>query len=71
MRIGGVYKARMETKDGSAGFDFEATYNDIHELESFSYEFGGRVATVEFYLWIQIIKIKVNTVDTWPKHLFL
>lgn len=48
MWVGGVYKARMEAKDGSAGFDFEATYTDIRELESFSYDFGGRVATVVF-----------------------
>ncbi|MCC7160850.1 SRPBCC domain-containing protein [Candidatus Nomurabacteria bacterium] len=48
MRLGEVYKTRMEAKDGSAGFDFEATYNDICELESFSYEFGGRNATVVF-----------------------
>lgn len=26
MRIGGVYNARMEAKDGSFGFNFEAVY---------------------------------------------
>jgi uncharacterized protein YndB with AHSA1/START domain len=48
MRIGGTYKARMEAKDGSFGFDFEAIYTQITEGENFSYEFGGRIATVEF-----------------------
>jgi uncharacterized protein YndB with AHSA1/START domain len=48
MQIGGTYKARMEAKDGSFGFDFEANYTDIKEGKEFTYEFGGRVATVEF-----------------------
>jgi uncharacterized protein YndB with AHSA1/START domain len=47
-RIGGKYKARMEAKDGSFGFDFEATYTEIKEPNNFSYEFGGRFATMEF-----------------------
>ncbi|WP_136667859.1 SRPBCC domain-containing protein [Flavobacterium sp. H122] len=48
MTIGGTYKARMEAKDGSFGFDFEAVYTDIKEGQAFSYEFGGRTATVQF-----------------------
>ncbi|WP_304064974.1 SRPBCC family protein [Pedobacter glucosidilyticus] len=48
MQIGGIYKARMEAKDGSFGFDFEAVYTKIKEFENFSYEFGGRTATVTF-----------------------
>ncbi len=47
-RIGGKYVARMEAKDGSFGFDFEATYTDIQEGKHFSYEFGGRFATIQF-----------------------
>jgi uncharacterized protein YndB with AHSA1/START domain len=38
----------MEAKDGSFGFDFDATYTEINQGKSFSYEFGGRFATVEF-----------------------
>lgn len=38
----------MEARDGSFGFDFEAVYLDIKPLESYSYEFGGRVCQVEF-----------------------
>lgn len=46
LTIGGRYFARMEAKDGSFGFDFEAIYTEIKIGESFSYEFGGRIATV-------------------------
>ncbi len=29
LRVGGKYKARMEAKDGSFGFDFEAEYDEV------------------------------------------
>lgn len=48
MKIGGKYFARMEAKDGSFGFDFEAIYTNITEGKEFSYEFGGRNCTVSF-----------------------
>ena len=48
MNVGGKYFARMEAKDGSFGFDFEAIYEEIKTGESFSYSFGDRKATVEF-----------------------
>lgn len=48
MQIGGIYNARMEARDGSFGFDFVAIYTEINQHESFSYEFGGRKATVHF-----------------------
>lgn len=48
MKIGGTYKARMEAKDGSFGFDFEAIYTEIIDGKEFTYEFGGRSATVKF-----------------------
>lgn len=38
----------MEAKDGSMGFDFTATYTALKPLESFTYEFGDREATVTF-----------------------
>ncbi len=47
LRIGGKYFARMEAKDGSYGFDFEAIYDEVKLGESFTYSFGGRKATVE------------------------
>ncbi|HAJ98789.1 MAG TPA: activator of HSP90 ATPase [Bacteroidales bacterium] len=48
LKIGGKYAARMEAKDGSFGFDFEAVYIELNQGENFTYEFGGRLATVEF-----------------------
>jgi uncharacterized protein YndB with AHSA1/START domain len=48
MKVGGRYSARMEAKDGSFGFDFDAVYTEINAGENFTYEFGGRFATVEF-----------------------
>lgn len=40
MMVGGKYKARMEAKDKSFGFDFEAIYDEIIEEEKFSYHLG-------------------------------
>jgi uncharacterized protein YndB with AHSA1/START domain len=49
MRVGGAYSARMEAKDGSFGFDFEATYNEIVEGEKFTYTMpDSRVVQVTF-----------------------
>ena len=48
MRVGGTYSARMESKDGSFGFDFDAVYTEISDQNHFTYEFGGRYATVTF-----------------------
>lgn len=50
MRVGGKYKARMEAKDGSFGFDFEAVYNSLTDGERFSYVMAdGREASVDFF----------------------
>lgn len=48
MEVGGRYLARMEAKDGSFGFDFEAVYESITPGRAFTYGFGGRTATVNF-----------------------
>lgn len=49
MRTGGKYSARMEAKDGSFGFDFEAIYDEIIKGEIFNYTMGdGRKAAVIF-----------------------
>ena len=49
MQIGGKYKARMEAKDGSWGFDFEATYDEINEGSNFSYTMPDkRQVSVDF-----------------------
>ncbi|MBL7883014.1 MAG: SRPBCC family protein [Bacteroidia bacterium] len=49
MRVGGKYSARMEAKDGSFGFDFEAVYDEIISGERFTYTMpDGRKVTVNF-----------------------
>ncbi|UBM59703.1 SRPBCC family protein [Marinilongibacter aquaticus] len=49
LRVGGKYKARMEAKDGSFGFDFEALYDEVEEGKKIVYTMGdGRNCTVSF-----------------------
>lgn len=48
LSVGGRYLARMEAKDGSFGFDFDAVYTHVSRGESFTYKFGERLATVTF-----------------------
>lgn len=48
MVVGGRYYARMEEKNGSFGFDFDAVYTEIKKTECYTYEFDGRLATFEF-----------------------
>jgi uncharacterized protein YndB with AHSA1/START domain len=40
LQVGGKYIARMEAKDGSFGFDFEAIYNEIEPLTKIKYSFS-------------------------------
>ncbi len=49
LRVGGKYKARMEAKDKSFGFDFEAVYTEIIGGEKLVYRIeDGREVTVFF-----------------------
>ncbi|MEP2772231.1 MAG: SRPBCC family protein [Fulvivirga sp.] len=49
LREGGKYMARMEAKDGSMGFDFEAVYDKVDELKHISYTLAdGRQVTIDF-----------------------
>jgi len=49
LSVGGKYQARMEAKDGSMGFDFEATYQTINTHSNFTYHIAdGRLVTVTF-----------------------
>ena len=49
LRVGGKYAARMEAKDGSFGFDFEAIYDEVHEGKRSAYTMAdGRKATTDF-----------------------
>lgn len=48
-RVGGSFLSRMETKDGSFGFDFAGAYNEIktHELIIYTI-FDGRKVRINF-----------------------
>lgn len=49
LRVGGKYSARMEAKDGSFGFDFEAIYDVVVEHKELTYTMSdGRQATTVF-----------------------
>jgi uncharacterized protein YndB with AHSA1/START domain len=49
VKVGGKYVGRMEAKDGSFGFDFEAIYNEVVEGEYFVYTTpDNRVIKVAF-----------------------
>ena len=49
LKVGGKYSARMEAKDGSFGFDFDAIYDEVREGESITYTMGdGRQSTTDF-----------------------
>ncbi len=49
LRTGGSFKNRMEARDGSEGFDFEGTYDEVVEHQRIAYTMtDGRQATVDF-----------------------
>lgn len=49
LRAGGKLRSRMEAKDGSFGFDFEATYDEVIPHKKITYTMtDGRQATTDF-----------------------
>ena len=49
MKVGGTYLARMEAKDGSFGFDFQAVYDDVVPEQKIGYTIeDGRKVTILF-----------------------
>ncbi|MFN8164696.1 MAG: SRPBCC family protein [Bacteroidia bacterium] len=49
LRVGGKMRSRMEAKDGSFGFDFEAEYTEIIPLKKIVYKIAdGREAATTF-----------------------
>ncbi len=49
LRVGGTMKSRMEAKDGSFGFDFEAVYTEVLPLKKLAYALGDkREVTIDF-----------------------
>lgn len=48
VRTGGNFSSRMEAKDGSMGFDFAGTYDEVKEHELIAYTIGDRKVRVTF-----------------------
>ncbi|GAB4441824.1 MAG: SRPBCC family protein [Turneriella sp.] len=49
LRPGGKIKSRMEAKDGSVGFDFEATYDEVIDKKRIAYTLAdGRKVESDF-----------------------
>ncbi len=49
LKVGGKLSSRMEAKDGSFGFDFEAIYDEVIDHEKITYTMAdGRQATTSF-----------------------
>ncbi|MBK9731536.1 MAG: SRPBCC family protein [Chitinophagaceae bacterium] len=49
LRVGGKFNFRMEAKDGSMGFDFEGTYNEVKVKERIAYKIiDGREVHITF-----------------------
>jgi uncharacterized protein YndB with AHSA1/START domain len=49
LRVGGKLLARMEAKDGSFGFDFEAVYDKVEKFKQIAYTLGdGRKVEITF-----------------------
>lgn len=49
LNVGGKYSARMEAKDGSFGFDFEAIYDEVALQKKLTYIMSdGRKVTTNF-----------------------
>jgi uncharacterized protein YndB with AHSA1/START domain len=49
LRVGGHFKARMEAKDGSMGFDFGGSYDVVEDQHYIEYTLGdGRKVRITF-----------------------
>ncbi len=49
LKVGGAYKARMEAKDGSFGFDLEAVYEEVEPQQALTFAMcDGRKARTTF-----------------------
>lgn len=60
LREGGAFSSRMEARDGSMGFDFAGTYTKIIPEKLIEYEFGGRIAKVEFLPSGDAVTVRVS-----------
>lgn len=58
LRVGGSFTSHMAAKDGSFGFDFGGTYNEVALYQKITYTLGdGRKVTIDFSMhdsWTRI-----------------
>jgi uncharacterized protein YndB with AHSA1/START domain len=58
LKQGGEFKWRMEAKDGSMGFDFTGTYQQIKENELITYKMSDdRAVSIDFSIEGESVKI--------------
>jgi uncharacterized protein YndB with AHSA1/START domain len=58
LKTGGTFTTRMEAKDGSFGFDFGGTYDEVKTNELIKYTMGdGRKVIIEFSASVNTTKI--------------
>jgi uncharacterized protein YndB with AHSA1/START domain len=68
LKVGGKFKARMEARDGSFGFDFEGTYNDVQDQKYLEYTIAdGRKVQVSFSSLAEATKV-VETFEAEDTH---
>jgi uncharacterized protein YndB with AHSA1/START domain len=68
LQVGGKFRARMEARDGSFGFDFEGTYTDVQDLRHLEYTIAdGRKVQVNFSSQGEATKI-VETFEAEDTH---
>lgn len=61
LRVGGKFLSRMKAKDGSAGFDFEGTYDEVKTNELIKYTMSdGRKVAVVFADTDEKVKVSVK-----------
>ena len=58
LRVGGQFMSRMEAKDGSMGFDFAGTYDEIKLYDRITYTMeDGRKVEIEFEKAGEVVEI--------------
>lgn len=68
LRVGGAFHSRMESKDGSMGFDFSGTFTKVVAKKLLEYSLAdARTVTVEFLPDPIGVLIK-ETLDSEPSH---
>lgn len=60
LRVGGAFSSRMESKDGSIGFDFAGTHTKIVPNTQIEYSFGDRSGVVEFLPGVRGVTVRVT-----------